>query len=65
MIETAIDPRHPRRLEKKANIVAGSSSFPANAAVLNVRERKFVSRKRIAQDELIRHDHTETRLEIP
>jgi hypothetical protein len=25
MIETAIDPIHPRRLEKKANIVAGSS----------------------------------------
>jgi hypothetical protein len=63
MIETAIDPRHPRRLEKKANIVAGSSPFPMNAAVLNIRERKFVSRKRIAQGGLIRDDQTETRLE--
>lgn len=53
MIETAIDPRHPRRLEKNANIGAGSSSFSASAAVLNVRERKFVSRKQIAQGQLI------------
>ena len=60
MIETAIDPRHPMRLEKKANIVAGSSPLPANAAVLNIRERKFVSRKRIAQGGLIRDGQTET-----
>jgi hypothetical protein len=53
MIETAIDPRHPRRLEKKANIVAGSSSLPASPAVFNVRERKFVSRQQIAQGELV------------
>jgi len=34
MIETAIDPTHPSRLEKKANIVAGSSWIVPNAAVL-------------------------------
>jgi len=45
MTETTIDPRHPSRLEKKANIVAGSSSLPAKAAALNIRERKFVWRK--------------------
>jgi hypothetical protein len=42
MIDTAIDPRHPSRFEKKANIVSGSSSFPGTAAVPNLRERKFV-----------------------
>jgi hypothetical protein len=36
MIETAIDPKHPRRLEKKANIVADSSFSSANVAVPNV-----------------------------
>lgn len=35
MSETAIDPRHPSRLEKKANTVAVSSSFTSNAVVIN------------------------------
>jgi hypothetical protein len=33
MIETAIDPRQPRRLEKKANMLQFSSQFAASAVV--------------------------------
>jgi hypothetical protein len=38
MIETAIEPRHPSRLEKKANTVASSSFLCASAVVLACKE---------------------------
>jgi len=35
MSETAMDPRQPSRLEKKANIVVLSSAFVGEAVVVN------------------------------
>jgi 3-deoxy-D-manno-octulosonic-acid transferase len=64
MIETVIDPRHPRRFEKKANIVAAHRLSLRTRLFLMSEREKFVSRKRIAQSEVIRHDQAETRLEI-
>ena len=42
MIETAIEPGHPRRLEKKAKLVPGSSVGRA-ARLFLIAEGKFVS----------------------
>ena len=46
MIETAIDPRQPRRLEKKANMLPLASEVTANAAVQSVGEREDLFRRR-------------------
>jgi hypothetical protein len=41
MIETAIDPRHPSRFEKKANTLQVPSWFTADVAVPECVERKI------------------------